>query len=143
MLETPEQQEQREAPVRDADEEQGWRFVFPRRKRTWPAALFLIPFGLVFAGGPAAMAVGAIGAMARGEGALVLIMIPFALPFLVIGLGVMLLGIACLHSALTVEVTPDELRASRDKRVVAFIEAEHGALDEDAPLAFAAPGVPA
>ena len=36
--------------------------------------------------------------------------------------------------------TPDELRASRDERVSGFLEAEHGDLDEDTPLASAASG---
>jgi phospholipid/cholesterol/gamma-HCH transport system ATP-binding protein len=34
--------------------------------------------------------------------------------------------------------TPDELRASRDKRVIGFLEAEHDAIDEDALVASAA-----
>jgi phospholipid/cholesterol/gamma-HCH transport system ATP-binding protein len=36
--------------------------------------------------------------------------------------------------------TPDELRASRDKRVIDFLEAEHGARDEGAGLASAGSG---
>ena len=48
--------------------------------------------------------------------------------------------IVFLVDGAAVSGTPDELRASRDKRVINFLEAERDALDEDAPFTSAGSG---
>jgi phospholipid/cholesterol/gamma-HCH transport system ATP-binding protein len=48
--------------------------------------------------------------------------------------------IVFLVDGAAVSGTPDELRASRDKRITDFLEAEHGALDEEALLTPAGSG---